>query len=89
MNFKHVFIILPMIMLIKGYKFLISPILGNNCRFHPTCSSYMIECLKEHGVFLGLYLGVKRIFRCHPFGGYGIDPVPKKIKNNDVTQKNI
>ena len=51
-----------------------------NCRFIPTCSEYMIESLNEYGLFTGLWLGIKRIFRCHPFGKYGYDPVIKKEK---------
>ncbi len=50
----------------------------NGCRFIPSCSNYMIEAIEIHGVCYGLYLGIKRILRCHPFGSYGYDPVPKK-----------
>lgn len=50
----------------------------NNCRFIPTCSNYMIEAIETHGLIKGMYLGIKRILRCHPFGKYGYDPVPKK-----------
>ena len=57
---------------------MLSPFLGKNCRFHPTCSNYMIEALKIHGLFVGLWLGMKRILRCHPWGKSGFDPVPKK-----------
>lgn len=71
-------IIAPFIFLIRFYKIAISPLLGNNCRYHPTCSSYMIEALQVHGLIKGLYLGTKRILRCHPWGGSGYDPVPKK-----------
>ncbi|MBO5095591.1 MAG: membrane protein insertion efficiency factor YidD [Bacilli bacterium] len=53
----------------------------DTCRFYPTCSNYMIEALEVHGLFKGLYLGIKRIFRCHPFGKSGYDPVPMKGKN--------
>ena len=49
-----------------------------NCRFYPTCSNYMIESLDEYGLVKGLYLGIKRIIICHPFGKSGYDPVPKK-----------
>ena len=70
---------------IKAYKFLISPILGQNCRFLPTCSDYFIESLELHGPFKGTYLGFKRITKCHPLkilgGDSGIDLVPKKKKN--------
>lgn len=50
----------------------------STCRFQPTCSSYFIEALKIHGLFLGSYLGTKRIARCHPWGKNGYDPVPEK-----------
>ena len=70
-----------LILLIKIYKVLISPILGNNCRYFPTCSEYFIESLKIHGVVMGFVFGLKRIFRCHPIkilgGGEGLDIVEK------------
>ncbi len=70
-----------LILLIKIYKFLISPILGNNCRYFPTCSEYFIESLKIHGVIMGFVFGLKRILRCHPIkilgGGEGLDIVEK------------
>ena len=73
-----------LIKIIKGYKFLISPLLGNSCRYLPTCSEYSIEALKSYGFFKGAYMGVKRILSCHPIkflgGGEGFDPVNKKIK---------
>ena len=75
---------LILIKLIKGYKFLISPLLGNSCRYLPTCSEYSIDALKKVGLLRGLYLSFKRIFSCHPIkflgGGEGFDPVDKKIK---------
>lgn len=58
------------------YKAAISPMLGPSCRFTPTCSQYAIDALKKHGPFKGLYLTIKRILRCHPWGGSGYDPVP-------------
>jgi putative membrane protein insertion efficiency factor len=61
---------------VKLYQYLISPMLGASCRFTPTCSSYAIEALKKHGPIKGLYLAVKRILRCNPWGGHGYDPVP-------------
>ncbi|HOJ90025.1 MAG TPA: membrane protein insertion efficiency factor YidD [Saprospiraceae bacterium] len=67
---------------IKCYQWLISPLLGKNCRFEPTCSNYMIQALKEWGIFKGSWLGLKRISRCHPWGSFGEDPVPKR-KNKD------
>jgi hypothetical protein len=67
---------LPFIALIKIYQWIISPWLGSQCRFTPTCSNYSIQAFKKHGVFKGLWLTVKRISRCHPWGGRGYDPVP-------------
>jgi len=69
-----------LIKFIKIYKFLISPLLGNSCRYFPTCSEYSIEALKTYGLFKGLLLSVKRILSCHPWGSGGFDPVKKKIK---------
>jgi putative membrane protein insertion efficiency factor len=66
------------IFLVRGYQLLLSPLLGNNCRFHPTCSEYAIEALRAHGVVRGLWLTVRRIGRCHPWGGAGHDPVPPR-----------
>ena len=64
------------IYIVKSYQLVISPVLGANCRYQPTCSSYFIECLKKHNLQYALYLGTKRILNCHPFGGSGYDPVP-------------
>lgn len=71
-------LIFPWVVLIRFYQIAISPLLGSNCRFTPTCSHYMLEALRVHGLIKGLYLGIHRIFRCHPWGGSGWDPVPKK-----------
>ncbi|MGV0833322.1 membrane protein insertion efficiency factor YidD [Empedobacter brevis] len=71
-------LIKPFIIVVRFYQFAISPWMGSNCRYQPTCSSYMIEALKEHGLLKGMWLGTKRIGRCHPWGGHGYDPVPKK-----------
>lgn len=68
----------PLVMLIKFYQLFISPILPSNCRYQPTCSQYMLEALRRHGLIKGLWLGTKRIGRCHPWGGEGYDPVPPK-----------
>lgn len=64
------------IFLIRFYQAAISPYLRPSCRFQPTCSQYGIEALKKHGPIKGLWLTVKRISRCHPWGGSGYDPVP-------------
>ena len=73
-----------LIKIIKLYKLFISPYLGNNCRYLPTCSDFLMDSLNEHGVFKGTIKGAKRILSCHPFkflgGGEGFDPVKKKIK---------
>lgn len=70
----------PIILIIKFYQFFISPFLGQNCRYIPSCSEYAIESLKIYGPLKGFYLAIKRIFKCHPWGGKGFDPVPNKIK---------
>ena len=72
-------VIFPFILLIRGYKFIISPILGSNCRFIPTCSEYAIDSLKSHGLLKGTFLTIKRIGKCHPWGGHGYDPIPTKM----------
>ena len=73
-----------LIKIIKGYKFLLSPLLGNSCRYLPTCSEYSIEALKNYGFFKGTYMSVLRVLSCHPIkflgGGDGFDPIKKKIK---------
>ena len=61
--------------LINLYKYLISPILGNNCRFLPTCSEYTRESIIKFGFFKGVWLGIKRIVRCHPWGKSDYDPI--------------
>lgn len=66
------------VFLIKFYQITLSPLLGSNCRFQPTCSQYMIEAVNLHGVLKGLSLGFKRISKCHPLGSKGYDPVPRK-----------
>lgn len=67
---------------IRAYKYLISPMLPNSCRFEPTCSRYAIEAIETHGALKGIWLGTRRILRCHPItwlgGGSGYDPVPPK-----------
>ena len=70
---------MPVITIIKTYQFFLSPILKTNCRYLPTCSEYSITAFKEHGLLYGFYYSLKRIFKCHPLGGHGFDPVPKKI----------
>ena len=64
------------ILMIRFYQLSISPILGQNCRYDPTCSQYSIEAIKKYGPFKGGWIGLKRILSCHPWGGHGHDPVP-------------
>ena len=66
----------PFIVLIRFYQYVISPILGPKCRYTPTCSHYALEALQKHGPVKGLWLAIKRISSCHPWGGHGYDPVP-------------
>lgn len=62
--------------LLRLYRFLVSPLLGQRCRFHPSCSVYASGCISKHGLLRGCYLAVRRILRCHPFHPGGVDPVP-------------
>lgn len=71
---------------IKFYQKFISPLLGNNCRFYPTCSNYMIQAIEVHGVVKGLWLGIKRILRCNPWSAGGYDPVPPKKSKSSTAQ---
>jgi len=75
----------PLIQLVRLYRVAISPWLGANCRFDPTCSSYAIEALQRHGILKGGWLAMRRIGRCHPWGGSGYDPVPGAAEDNDET----
>jgi putative membrane protein insertion efficiency factor len=79
--------------LIKIYQLFLSPLkyvlFGPNagCRYQPTCSNYAIDCFKEHPFFKALWLATKRIFRCHPWGGFGYDPVPKGRSGKAVRRR--
>ena len=69
-----------LILLVRVYQVVLSPLFSGCCRFEPSCSNYMIEALQTHGVVKGLYLGIMRLLRCHPFGKSGYDPVPPRKK---------
>jgi putative membrane protein insertion efficiency factor len=72
-----------LIAIIKFYKYFISPVLGDRCRFYPSCSNYSLEALQLHGALIGSYLTLRRLLRCHPFHEGGIDPVPEKFGNKN------
>lgn len=61
---------------VRAYRLVFSPWVGHNCRYQPTCSAYALEALERHGAIKGVYLTLRRIGRCHPWGGTGYDPVP-------------
>lgn len=71
-----------LILPVKIYQKIISPFFPGVCRYRPTCSEYMIEAIRTHGACKGLYLGIRRILRCHPWGGSGYDPVPPRKPKN-------
>ena len=67
----------PLQLPIRLYRWLISPLLGTNCRYHPSCSIYALEAIEKHGAVHGGWLSIRRVCRCHPWGGHGYDPVPE------------
>jgi putative membrane protein insertion efficiency factor len=69
-------LVFPLLALVKLYQLCISPLKPPSCRFEPSCSQYAFEALRKHGPVKGLYLAVRRLLRCHPWGGHGYDPVP-------------
>lgn len=73
--------------LLKAYYWVISPWLGNRCRFVPSCSEYSLQALDQHGAIKGLYLTSRRLCRCHPWGGEGFDPVPPKTEDETHNTK--
>lgn len=71
-----------LVLLVKFYQGAISPLFPSSCRYQPTCSQYMIDSIREWGALKGGWLGLKRISRCHPWGGHGYDPVPENPDKN-------
>lgn len=74
----------PFILLIKFYKFAISPLFPASCKFYPSCSQYAIEALQQRGLITGSLLSIKRILKCNPFSSGGFDPVPLKNKTKNL-----
>jgi putative membrane protein insertion efficiency factor len=71
-----------MLLLLRGYKLLLSPLFPGACRYLPSCSEYAAIAIREHGALKGAWLAAKRISRCHPFGGSGLDPVPVPVRSS-------
>ena len=78
-KFLNIIVTNLLILTIRIYQLTLSPFLKSNCRYLPSCSEYSIAALKEYGLIVGLFYSAKRILSCHPFGGHGYDPVPKKF----------
>ncbi|GGF47290.1 putative membrane protein insertion efficiency factor [Marmoricola endophyticus] len=68
----------PLIWLLRGYRLLVSPLYGQVCRYHPSCSAYALEAVTVHGSLRGSWLSVRRVLRCHPWARGGYDPVPSR-----------
>jgi len=72
---------LALIVLIKIYQYVLSPLMPPTCRYLPTCSAYAAEAVQRYGAFVGGWLALRRLVRCHPWGGHGYDPVPKRCED--------
>ncbi|MEP6942565.1 MAG: membrane protein insertion efficiency factor YidD [Betaproteobacteria bacterium] len=75
-----------LLLLIRGYQYALRPMLGANCRFHPSCSEYAREALERHGTLKGIWLALRRVARCHPYHSGGFDPVPS---GDGITAKRL
>ena len=73
-----------LILIIRAYQYLLSPLLGPSCRFYPSCSCYAQEALEHHGVIKGGWLALSRLLRCHPWHPGGVDPVPEPLEKNSI-----
>jgi putative membrane protein insertion efficiency factor len=74
----------PLLLIVRGYQLLVSPLLGQHCRFHPSCSCYAHQALKQHGALKGSWLSIKRIVKCNPMHPGGIDEVPPTNQHKNV-----
>lgn len=74
-----------LVALVRGYQILLSPMLGQRCRFYPSCSNYALEALRSHGAARGSFLAARRLCKCHPFNAGGVDPVPPPARQNSST----
>lgn len=81
-NHQTPILALPLIGIVRGYQIFVSPLLGQNCRFYPSCSCYAHQALTSHGLLKGSLLAVKRIVKCHPYHPGGIDHVPERQNKN-------
>jgi hypothetical protein len=73
-----------LILVVRAYQVGLSPLLPASCRYTPSCSAYAVEALEQHGAARGSWLALRRLLRCHPWGGYGHDPVPAGLERHDV-----
>ncbi|MEO6606094.1 MAG: membrane protein insertion efficiency factor YidD [Aeromicrobium sp.] len=79
----------PIIWFLKGYRYAISPLYGQVCRYHPTCSAYALQAVETHGAIRGVYLAARRVMRCHPWAAGGYDPVPASRNKLDFDQHDL
>lgn len=75
--------------LLSAYKLLLSPLCAGSCRFQPSCADYMADAVHAHGARRGVLLGLRRLARCHPFGGHGFDPVPEKRDGDALNRSRV
>lgn len=78
-----------MLLLIRGYRYAISPLLPPSCRFHPSCSEYALEAIERHGPLSGGWLATRRLCRCHPWNPGGLDPVPPPRRKDSITATSV